>query len=189
VVGIETCQWKTTCLDSKDNAHLIDLEWTEEEQANLMTLVQKYTSQGSSGAWRVHRWRPACFSSVLGDMEDRSDVSAQWYDEWPLNTWVDSPISRWLMDAFLPMLANEPAQSPEPDEDDASREMLIPEQRNQNALPSATPPQQAVLFCPLPGLVCHLKWWLSKYFGDHVDIFHMYAEMGNDEGTEMQLKF
>jgi hypothetical protein len=28
-----------------------------------------------------------------------------------------------------------------------------------------------------------------KYFADHVDIFHMYAEMGNDEWTEMQLKF
>jgi len=28
-----------------------------------------------------------------------------------------------------------------------------------------------------------------KFFGDDVDIFHMYAEMGNDERTEMQLKF
>jgi hypothetical protein len=34
-----------------------------------------------------------------------------------------------------------------------------------------------------------LKWWLTKYFADNVDIFHMYAEMGNDERTEMQLKF
>jgi hypothetical protein len=47
----------------------------------------------------------------------------------------------------------------------------------------------AVLFCPLPGLVHHLKWWLYMYFADHVDIFHMYADMGNDERTEMQLKF
>jgi SNF2 family DNA or RNA helicase len=34
-----------------------------------------------------------------------------------------------------------------------------------------------------------LKWWLTKYFADNVNIFHMYAEMGNDERTEMQLKF
>jgi SNF2 family DNA or RNA helicase len=26
-------------------------------------------------------------------------------------------------------------------------------------------------------------------FGDNVDIFHMYAEMGNDEHTDMQPKF
>jgi len=46
-----------------------------------------------------------------------------------------------------------------------------------------------VLFCPLPGEVRHLKRWLTKYFADHVDIFHMYAEMDNDERTEMQLRF
>jgi hypothetical protein len=34
-----------------------------------------------------------------------------------------------------------------------------------------------------------LKWWLIKFFADHLDIFYMYAEMGNDERTEMQLKF
>jgi hypothetical protein len=34
-----------------------------------------------------------------------------------------------------------------------------------------------------------LKWWLTKFFADHLDIFYMYAEMGNDECTEIQLKF
>jgi hypothetical protein len=38
----------------KENAHLVDLEWTEEEQAELKTLVERYTSRGASGAWRVH---------------------------------------------------------------------------------------------------------------------------------------
>ena len=38
----------------KENAHVIDLEWTEEEQAHLLTLVERYTSQGAYGAWRVH---------------------------------------------------------------------------------------------------------------------------------------
>jgi hypothetical protein len=28
-----------------------------------------------------------------------------------------------------------------------------------------------------------------KYFADHVDVFHMYAEICNDEWTVMQLKF
>jgi len=37
--------------------------------------------------------------------------------------------------------------------------------------------------------VCHSKWWLIKFFADHLDILNMYAEMGNDERTEMQLKF
>jgi hypothetical protein len=33
-----------------------------------------------------------------------------------------------------------------------------------------------------------LKWEIKKFFADHVDIFHMYAEMGNLEPTEMLLK-
>ena len=87
------------------------------------------------------------------------------------------------------MHVNEPAEYPKPDQDDTSREKVFPEVRNENALPSAPPPQKAVLFCPLPGQVRHLKWWLTKFFADHLDIFYMYAEMGNDERTEMQLKF
>jgi len=174
----------------KDNAHLVDPKWTADEQAKLKTIVEKYTSWGASGAWRVHRWRLACFSLVLGDTEDRNDVSGQWYNEWTLDTWVDSPIFRWLRDTFLPMLVNEPAEYPEPDEDDASNAALLHEpESNQSAMPHAPPPQKAVLFCLLPGQVRHLKWWLTKCFADHLDIFYMYAEMGNDERTEMQLKF
>jgi len=70
----------------KENAHLIHLEWTEDEQPKLKTLVERYTSRGASGAWRVHGWRLACFLLVLGDTEDRNDVSGQWYGEWPLDT-------------------------------------------------------------------------------------------------------
>jgi hypothetical protein len=39
----------------KENAHLVDLEWTEQEQAELKTLVHRYTSQSTSGVWMVHR--------------------------------------------------------------------------------------------------------------------------------------
>jgi len=74
----------------KKNAHLVDLEWTEDEQAKLKTLGERYTSGGASGVWRVHRWRLACFSLVLGDTEDRNDISRQWYNEWPLNTSVSN---------------------------------------------------------------------------------------------------
>jgi len=88
------------------------------------------------------------------------------------------------------MLANKHAEYPEPDEDDPLREMLLLEQeRHKNALHCAPPPPKAVVSCPLPGQVRHLKWWLTKYFADHLDIFDMYADMDNDERTEMQLKF
>jgi hypothetical protein len=171
------------------NAHLVNLEWTEDKDAKLKALVDRYTSHGSSGAWRVHRWRPACFWLVLGYMEDHNDLSGHWYDQLALDTGVDSLISRWLRETFLPMLVKEPAKHPEPDEDNSLREALLPEQiRPENALPSVPTSHKAVLFRPPPGKVRYFNWWLTTYFVDHVDIFHMYAEMGNDEGTEMQLK-
>jgi len=173
----------------KENAHLIDLEWTEEEQEHLKTLVETYTSLGASGAWRVHRWRPAYFSLVLEDTEDRNNVSGQWHNEWPLDIWVEFRIFRWLRETFSPLLVKEPAEYPEPDQDNVSRETLLPEERIENALPNAPAPQQTVLFCPLPGQVRHLKWWLMKCFTDNVGIFDIYAEMSHDECTDMQLKF
>jgi len=88
------------------------------------------------------------------------------------------------------MLVNAAAVYRKPDKDEASNEALLHEpESNSRALPSAPPPQNAVLLCPLPGQVRHLKWWLKKYFADHLAIFNMYAEMGNDERTDMQLKF
>jgi hypothetical protein len=174
----------------KENAHHVDLEWIEVEHAELKTLVEKYTLCCASGAWRVHRWRLACLSLVMGHTKDRNDVSGQWYNEWPLNTWVDSPIFRWLRDTFLPMLGKESAGYAEPEEDEASNKALLPEpDSNKCTLPSAPHPHKAVLFCPLPGRVRHLNWWLIKFFADHLDIFYTYGEMGNDECTEIQLKF
>jgi len=37
-----------------DNARLIDVEWTEHEEAKLKALVERYISRGASGVWRVH---------------------------------------------------------------------------------------------------------------------------------------
>jgi hypothetical protein len=89
------------------------------------------------------------------------------------------------------MLVNESAEYPEPDEDEASNEVLLPEpESHKRTLPCAPPPpQEAVLFCPLPGQVCYLKWWLTLFFVDNLDIFCIFAEMSNNERTEMQLKF
>jgi len=88
------------------------------------------------------------------------------------------------------MFVNEHVEYLEPDQDDPFREALLPKyERHDNALPIAPPPQNAVLFCLLPVQVYNLQWWLIKYFADHGDIFHMYADMGNDEHTEMQLKY
>jgi len=88
------------------------------------------------------------------------------------------------------MLVNAPAEYPKPDEDETSNEVLLHKpERYKITLPCAPPSQKAVLFCPLPGEVRYLKWWLTEFFGDHLGIFYMYAEMGNNEWTEMHLKF
>jgi hypothetical protein len=92
---------------------------------------------------------------------------------------------------FFADVFNESAEYPKPDEDEASNEAFLHESESLKttlrcALP---PPQKVVLICPLPGEVHHLMWWLTQFFADNLDIFYMFAEMGNDERTEMQLKF
>jgi len=124
----------------KDNIHLIDIQWTEDKQVKLKTQVEGYTLQGASGAWSVHRWWLVRFPLLLEDTEDRNDISGQWNHEWPLDTWGNSPIFRWLREKFLPMLVKEPAEYPETVHDNESREALLPESdRNDNALPCAPP--------------------------------------------------
>jgi len=80
----------------KENAHLDDLDWIEQQREKSTPHVEKYTSWGTARVQRVHRWRLACVSVVLGDTKDRNDVSGQWYTEQPVDTSVDSPIFRWL---------------------------------------------------------------------------------------------
>jgi len=158
-------------------ALVVDLERNEDEQAKLKNHVERYSSQGASGAWRVHGWRLACFTLVLGDTADWNDISGQWYIEWPLDTSVDSPIFWWRRDTSLPMLVNGSAEYPEPDKDEASNEALLHEPESlKSTLACALPSQMAVLFCPLPGRVRHLKWWLTKFFVDNLDIFYTSAK-------------
>jgi hypothetical protein len=59
----------------------------------------------------------------------------------------------------------------------------------QKCTPQCFSSRKAVLFYPAPDQVGHLKWLLTTIFADNVDIFQMYAEMGSDESTEMELKF
>jgi len=87
------------------------------------------------------------------------------------------------------MRVNKLVEYPTPDEDDPLCEELFPEQEwDENTLSSAPTSQKVVLFCLVSGQDRHLKWWLMKYYADHVDMFLMYAEMGYDEQTEMQFK-
>jgi hypothetical protein len=127
---------------------------------------------------------------VFRDTEDQNDFSGPWYNEWPFDTWVDSATFQWLRGTLQPMFVNAAAEYPEPDEDEPSNVVLPHKsERNSSTLPHAPPPQKAVLLCPQPGQVRHLKWWLTKFFADHLNIVYMYAEMGNDEHTEILLKF
>ena len=91
------------------------------------------------------------------------------------------------------MLVKESTEYPEPDEDEASNEVLLHQPDSlKSTLPPAPPPppQQVVLFCFLPRQFRHFKWWLTQLCADNfLDIFYMFAEMGNDERTEMQIKF
>ena len=75
------------------------------------------------------------------------------------------------------MLVNGSAEYPEPDKDEASNEALLHEPESlKSTLACALPSQMAVLFCPLPGRVRHLKWWLTKFFVDNLDIFYTSAK-------------
>ena len=38
----------------KENAHVVDVEWTDQEQAKLKTIVERYSPWRASGAWRVY---------------------------------------------------------------------------------------------------------------------------------------
>jgi hypothetical protein len=64
------------------------------------------------------------------------------------------------------MLVNAAVEYPEADEDEASNEALLHEpESNSRALARAPPSHKAVPFCPLPGEVRYLKWWLTNFLG------------------------
>jgi len=85
-----------------ENAHYIDRDWTEDEQAKLKTLGERFMSRGASGARMVHRWWLARFSLVLGDTDDSNDISGQWYIEkatWYPGGFANLPIAQRTVSA------------------------------------------------------------------------------------------
>jgi hypothetical protein len=46
---LKPSNWKPLVSILEGNAHLVDLEWTEDKHAKLKTLVKRYTSQSASG--------------------------------------------------------------------------------------------------------------------------------------------
>jgi len=59
------------------------------------------------------------------------------------------------------------AEYPEPNRDEAVNVALLHEtERNEISLLCAAPPEKSMLFCLLPGQVCMLKLWLTKFFSD-----------------------
>jgi len=114
----------------------------------------------------------------MGDTDDHHDAGGKSYDQSPLNIRVDSPMNQWLRETFLAIDVNEPVEYQEPYQHEASsKSLLLEQERHDNALPISPPAQKAVFVCTLPGQVRHLKWCLITYIADHVDIFHMYAEI------------
>jgi len=137
-----------------DNADLIDLKQTEEDQAQWMTLGERYTLHGTAAAWRIHRWSLVCFFIVLGDTNNHNTLLKQWYDEGLLDAMVDYPIFQGLIVTFLPMLIFEPVEYTEPDQDKTSSEVLLHEpELHKNSLLQSSHGWKPVHFCPLPSLV------------------------------------
>lgn len=71
------------------NAYFLDSEFNEEALAKLKSIVQGYTLQGHSGAWRVHGWWLARLSLAMGNAMDCNVISRQWHNIWQLDTYVD----------------------------------------------------------------------------------------------------
>ena len=68
----------------KGNAHHVDPEWNEDEQAILKTPAARYTSPGASGAlWRTSRIRRSQTVASLGSYENGGFVSRSVGREYP----------------------------------------------------------------------------------------------------------
>jgi len=111
----------------KENANLVDLEWTEEEQDPLKPPVERYTAQGPSGAWTVHSLQLGRFSFSLGDHKDHNNVRGQSHNSLAPGASVDCSIFQWLSNTFLTMVVNAPAECLESDSNEAYNNALLPQ--------------------------------------------------------------
>ena len=130
-------------------------------------------------AWRVHRWQLACFSFPLQEEGDHNDDDERkWREEWgePAN-FNEGPIFRWLR-GFMNDLITKSATIP-----------LLNDRAEQFETPVPSPlRQKAVMFCPLPGQVWHVQWWLRHNFSQ-VHLVRMLSDDSPDNRTELMNEF
>jgi hypothetical protein len=163
----------------QEEIHHVRLQWTPEEQEQLSTVVQRLQAERLTHergvAWRVHRWQLACFSFPLEDEGDRY-ASGEWREQWgDLNNFEAGPIFRWLRDEFMPRLIQERPTIPA---------MTAEEEPLESSLP-----QKAVMFCPLPGQVRHVAWWLELQYGVEVSVITMTSADSAERRTELMSEF
>ena len=161
--------------------HQVTLEWTPEEQEHLAAVVKRLKEQALTDlrggvARRVHHWQLACFSFPLEEEGDRHGDN-KWREEWDAANFVEGPVFRWLRD-FMGDLMTRSATIPLLDDR---------QQHSSNPIPSPLP-QKAVIFCPLPGQVRHVQWWLRQNFGQ-VHVVPMLSEDSADDRTELMNEF
>ena len=161
----------------QEMTHQVPLQWSTEEQAQLKKVVLRLQSAALSEshgvAWRVHRWQLACFSFVLEDDGDRH-ANGEWRKlGGSLENFVEGPIFRWLRE-FLPALMQARARIPRMTPNDEELESDLP--------------QKAVMFCPLPGQVRHVAWWLRLAYPE-VETKTMFSEDSAERRTELMSEF
>jgi hypothetical protein len=86
------------------NVDLLDLEWTDDEQEQLKSLADWYTTCGALVACRIHRSQLECYSLVLKDPEVCNDMAVHQYNELALDSEVNLPIFHFLRETFQPIL-------------------------------------------------------------------------------------
>ena len=167
--------------------HQVPLEWTPEEQERLAGVVKRLHEQTLTDlrgvAWRVHRWQLACFSFPLEEEGDHQEgdrhegVDYKWREEWDAANFVEGPVFRWLR-GFMGDLMTMDATIP-----------LLDDRQQHSSDPVRSPlPQKAVIFCPLPGEVRHVRWWLRQNFGQ-VKVVQMLSEDSSDKRQELMEEF
>ena len=158
--------------------HQVPLQWSEEEQDQLQAVILRLQTTALSNshgvAWKVHRWQLACFSFALEHDGDRH-ANGDWREQWGhLGDFAEGPIFRWLRAEFMPHLIQARASIPCLTPHDEQRESELP--------------QKAVMFCPLPGQVRHVAWWLRLSFAAVVTIT-MSSEDTTERRTELMNEF
>ena len=129
-------------------------------------------------AWRVPRWQLAYFSFYLQEEGDHhDDGKRKWREEWEPANFVKGPISHWLR-GFRDDLIAKSATIP-----------LLNDRAKQfeSPVPSALR-QKAVMFCPLPGQVRYIQWWLWYNFSQ-VHLVWWLSDDSPDDRTELLNKF